>query len=1021
MIEHYNAFISYKHAPEDNRVAEAVHKGLERFHIPHRIRKKTGIKRISRIFRDKDELPITSDLSDSIANALADSDYLIVICSTNTKESAWVPREIDCFLQNHSKKDIFTVLVNGEPYDVIPEILKYDETVVKDEDGNERTVRIPTEPLSCDYRMSPGKAKRTELPRLASGIIGCAYDELMNRRRQYRLKQLMAVIGIVLALMAVFCGYMYYSRERIHQNYLESLKNQSKYLANESGNLLEKEQRITALQLALEALPKGEDDDRPVTAEAVRALTDATLAYEGNNGNNINAAWNYHMPGVISSFRLNGDGKAIAIIDEGNVIGLWNTEDHNRILYLDDLDLRVTGMAFLSDSSFAFWDNGTMYCYDTNKGEKIWEYSPKDDSFSSGENMMVTGDVLYIGTYNGDYHKIDTGTGELREKISITKKEGYEDFSLVESRLSPDAKKIAFRGFGGWNDYAYGVLDLGTKNTELSEPTGETVKDIEWLDNDTFMVASTSVDMDGSMSFGSAEFISTDHSTVKCVNAADLSEKWNADFVCNGVMINSGFVMLGKDQVAYFSGNVITVYDIATGDEKYSNNVNDSVIDVSDKDKDGSPTYITANGGYAVPAPDMDADAVYYNKYFTDELRQVAISNGVYARQRYGHEIIYYGVHVYDDEWTELVADPTLPSSMNAFVMDEQCLAILSSDDNGPAIDIYGTDDGTEHFRVSLDGDKVFLYSLLGIYKGRVYIGCENSGSYDMVTVDISTKEVKKDTLFKMATTFKDALSMKDGKLIYLSLTDDVKTILNVYDIDTGENKEIKVPEEAGFISHAPVYYADAGIVCLEGDGEYVADIAAGSVTDSDTPEGWTDACCFSDNCSDGMYAVSDGKSIILSGKDKKIKCTIRCPGMTPLGLTFLDGELVAIYNDGSLFWYSPQSGEMLRNADASVYHGFGGNVIFDHDSENGLLYIGMDKLTDVIDTKSAVEICHVENCFGHIAGRDIFVTSSKNSGEESKVGYYRRYSVNELIAKAHDILKDAQLPDEMRSRYGIE
>ena len=184
MTDHYNAFISYKHAPEDNVIAEAVHKGLERFHIPRKIRKKTGIKRISRIFRDKDELPITSDLSDSISNALADADYLIVICSTNTKESAWVPREIEYFLKNHSKRDIFTVLVNGEPYEVIPEILTYEETVVKDEDGNERTVRIPIEPLSCDFRASLKKAKKTELPRLACGIIGCGYDELMNRRRQ---------------------------------------------------------------------------------------------------------------------------------------------------------------------------------------------------------------------------------------------------------------------------------------------------------------------------------------------------------------------------------------------------------------------------------------------------------------------------------------------------------------------------------------------------------------------------------------------------------------------------------------------------------------------------------------------------------------------------------------------------------------------------------------------------------------------------------------------------------------------
>ena len=109
----YNAFISYKHAPEDNKVAEAVQKGLERFHIPHKIRKKTGIKRIDRIFRDKDELPITSDLSDSIADALSEADYLIVICSTNTKESTWVPREIDYFLKNHSKRQIFTVLAEG--------------------------------------------------------------------------------------------------------------------------------------------------------------------------------------------------------------------------------------------------------------------------------------------------------------------------------------------------------------------------------------------------------------------------------------------------------------------------------------------------------------------------------------------------------------------------------------------------------------------------------------------------------------------------------------------------------------------------------------------------------------------------------------------------------------------------------------------------------------------------------------------------------------------------------------------
>ena len=84
MIDKYNAFISYRHADLDSKIAAHVQKSLERFHIPDKIRKATGKKRIERIFRDKDELPITSDLTETISNALENSDYLIVICSENT-------------------------------------------------------------------------------------------------------------------------------------------------------------------------------------------------------------------------------------------------------------------------------------------------------------------------------------------------------------------------------------------------------------------------------------------------------------------------------------------------------------------------------------------------------------------------------------------------------------------------------------------------------------------------------------------------------------------------------------------------------------------------------------------------------------------------------------------------------------------------------------------------------------------------------------------------------------------------
>ena len=48
---------------------------------------------VQRIFRDKDELPITSNLTETIENALEKSEFLIVICSPHTKESIWVRRE----------------------------------------------------------------------------------------------------------------------------------------------------------------------------------------------------------------------------------------------------------------------------------------------------------------------------------------------------------------------------------------------------------------------------------------------------------------------------------------------------------------------------------------------------------------------------------------------------------------------------------------------------------------------------------------------------------------------------------------------------------------------------------------------------------------------------------------------------------------------------------------------------------------------------------------------------------------
>ena len=42
MIDHYNAFISYRHSERDIRVAHTIQSDLEHFHIPAKIRRSTG-------------------------------------------------------------------------------------------------------------------------------------------------------------------------------------------------------------------------------------------------------------------------------------------------------------------------------------------------------------------------------------------------------------------------------------------------------------------------------------------------------------------------------------------------------------------------------------------------------------------------------------------------------------------------------------------------------------------------------------------------------------------------------------------------------------------------------------------------------------------------------------------------------------------------------------------------------------------------------------------------------------------
>ena len=237
----YDAFISYRHAEKDTKIASEIQQSLERFRIPKALQKQTGKQRFNRVFRDVEELPISSNLTEDLTEALRSSEYLIVICSYRTSESDWVKREIDTFLELHdyNKQLVLTVLVEGEPDEVIPEVLRHDNIIHYLADGTFYCKDEMVEPLAADYRMPISKARKIELPRLAASMLGCNYDDIIRRRKAFKRRRLLIetiVISIAAIALMTYIGWMLM---KIQTNLRNAQMNQSRYLSTEAVRLLE--------------------------------------------------------------------------------------------------------------------------------------------------------------------------------------------------------------------------------------------------------------------------------------------------------------------------------------------------------------------------------------------------------------------------------------------------------------------------------------------------------------------------------------------------------------------------------------------------------------------------------------------------------------------------------------------------------------------------------------------------------------------------------------------------------------
>jgi tetratricopeptide (TPR) repeat protein len=213
----YWAFISYSH--RDSAWADWLHKAIEHYHPPKALvgtSTSRGVipKRLSPVFRDREELPSATDLGALLMAALGSSRAQVVICSPQAAKSKWVNEEIIAFKRLGGEERIFCLIVDGEPNasdmpgreseECFPPALRYKLGA----DGGLSDVR--SEPIAADARAGKDGKHNAKL-KLISGLLGVGFDSLRRREQQRRNRRLFVFSCSAAAGMVLTTGLAAYA------------------------------------------------------------------------------------------------------------------------------------------------------------------------------------------------------------------------------------------------------------------------------------------------------------------------------------------------------------------------------------------------------------------------------------------------------------------------------------------------------------------------------------------------------------------------------------------------------------------------------------------------------------------------------------------------------------------------------------------------------------------------------------------------------------------------------------------
>ena len=1033
----YNAFISYRRTARDTAVAKEIQQSLEHFRIPKGIRTASGKDHIDRIFRDQEELAITSDLSRRIEEALEASEYLIVICSPGYSESVWCMHELETFIRLRGRDHVLCVLSEGEPPGVFPEVLLHSSEESIAEDGTPVAVDVRVEPLACDYRGSFKAARKAELPRLAAVMLGCGYDELVMRRERYRRRRLAAVFSAAFLLAATAIAWLLWSNAQISRNYRQSLISESRLLAKKSLDAFDTEDRLSALTTALQALT-NEAGDRPVTDEAQYAAAQASYAYF--TPYHWLETWRIDDVNDITDYFVSRDQRVLVCMDRTGRFRSFDLTVHREICSFRATENTVPVTPIEGkDGELLCYDSGEVLSVDYRSGEENWKLPLKYQSIGG---LRRSHDGAFIAAEDAYAVQILTVEGEPHLSLPLPEDcEGY----ITGLCWSPDDSRIAVElRIPGISMLKIGVFEVETSNFSLLEPTYPDISQFCFDEENTLYLLGISRLGESSVEKTTGTFVPSQYELSAFRNgeriwSRAIRETMQAD--ASELQIRE----IPEKQLFLALGSTVRIYD-GEGNETAAADVQENILSLEPPES-GLINCITRTGFWCVAEP--DSGSCLMTRYFPAGLERITAVRApgdddttAYVALVNGNLCLFESV---SDETIRFFEGDGDTGAPDGYLRSGERL-LLQTD---RTLRFYDVDRRAQDATVTLDeGD---AWHLLTEREGTAYLLriSGEDGAFGILALNMTTGEILREDKLPVYDFFvqnrllqgpftretemwfnsfytANAPVTVQGDRVYLhdqddcnriqiySLADGSTQILELTEM-LGENRMLRY-EDNGFLFPSPLAVSPDGKTLFtaytdqkDGSrGAVLADTETGKITELEGAPDDLSSMVFTDN--GVIYAGA--MCLYCCAEDGTLQNTVMFTGDNALSFAWNRDRLYCVFPDSSLVIY--ENGAAVRTVPLSFDLSM--DVIdgkaFRYEFSDSRLYLYCGDVMNVImlDSDGETAVYYAESVLAHLGDRNELLVYSidraraRQTGDlKLYLGSYREYSVAELIDRARN------------------